>query len=85
MPNVSQMLKWSKSPLAEWFFDRLSDKYGNIDTEWRTVATVEDLNFLKGKADVIDYIKSLLTEPESFAQQQVTVLSDDSVQDVSTK
>jgi hypothetical protein len=66
MPTPSEMRQWTRIPLSKWFLDQLNLRYGNIDAEWRGITNLDDLNKNKGKAEVLDLITQLITEPQLF-------------------
>lgn len=75
MPSIAQMLAWSKQPITRWVLTQLQTKYGNLDTEWRAITTLDALQFNRGKADVLDTIQALINQPDTFEIQ--TVLTED--------
>lgn len=66
MPTPSEMRQWLRQPLTKWFFDQMTLKFGNLEVEWRALTTLEALSRNKGKADVLDHINQLITDPQSF-------------------
>lgn len=71
MPSTSQMMAWTKQPITKWFLTQLQTKYGNLNTEWRTVTTLEGLQLNRGKADVLDTINALINQPDTFESQVI--------------
>ena len=66
MPTPSEMRAWTRQPLTKWVLDEIEKRYGNINTEWRGISTVEDLSKHKGRAEVLDLLTQLITEPQLF-------------------
>lgn len=77
MPTAEQMRAWANGRISSWFFARIVETYGNIDREWRTINTIEQLAFKKGQADVLDFIKRLIEAPETFVPQPLDELKED--------
>lgn len=71
MPSIAQMIAWSKQPITRWVLTQLQTKYGNLDTEWRAITTLDALQFNRGKADVLDTIQALINQPDTFENQSV--------------
>lgn len=66
MPDASQMRSWARQPITNWFLRQLNNKYGNLNTEWIAITTTDQLNFNRGKADVLSTIDALIQTPELF-------------------
>ena len=71
MPTIGQMQAWSKQPITRWVLTQLQTKYGNLDSEWRALTTLEGLQFNRGKADVLDTLNALINQPDTFDLQPV--------------
>lgn len=67
MPNNrDDIVSWSRSSITQSFREVLVRRFGAYDHEWKGATTLEELYRLRGKAEVLDFINTILTEPESY-------------------
>ena len=57
---------WLKDPATIWFFKQLRQRFEHYNDEWRNARTLEDLYRLRGKAEVLDFGKSVIDDQDSY-------------------
>ena len=64
--RTEEVYLWKQDPTTRWFFDILERRFLHYGDEWRNAQSLEDLYRLRGKAEVLDFGKSILEDPDSY-------------------
>lgn len=64
--HQQQINDWLVDPTTIWFMYKIKERFGNVNTDWRHVKTIEELYKLKGNAEVVDLMQSLIKDPDSY-------------------
>ncbi len=67
MSQLSEAVEeWRRDPITKWFFKHLKERFSSVYDDWKSVTTLEDLAKLRGKAEVLDHIKTMLDTPDDY-------------------
>ncbi len=67
MSQLSEAVEeWRRESITKWFFKHLKERFPTVNDDWRSITTLEDLAKLRGRAEVLDHIKTMLDTPDDY-------------------